>query len=150
MDAVRFVILFGHAFGLSSAVLKYNRQPELLVAAMRCLFWATCTHFYDDHLSLEPSTAEQSARRTYVDLCKMCNVHLDTDKHENMCADFTFVGCSLLLRSLFTLGEFTLAPKPGRCEKVASLLRDVLDKGECSPALASTIRGKLGFVSSTL
>ena len=50
---VRYIILRGNAFGLASAVLSYNRYPEFLVALMRCIFGATCAHYYDDHVSLD-------------------------------------------------------------------------------------------------
>ena len=81
---VRFITLHGHAFGLAAAALNYNRQPELLVAVMRCLLETSCLHFYDDHLTLEPSTAQGSGQWAYRELCKLLNVHLDEDKHSPM------------------------------------------------------------------
>ena len=82
---VRFLTLHGHAFGLAPAVLNYNRQPELLVAVMRCLLETSCLHFYDDHLTLEPSSAHGSGQWAYRELCKLLNVHLDEDKHTPRC-----------------------------------------------------------------
>ena len=147
---VRFLTLHGHAFGLAPAVLNYNRQPELLVAVMRCLLETSCLHFYDDHLTLEPSTAQGSGQWAYRELCELLNVHLDEDKHSPMSSIFVFVGCLPDLSRLMAFGAFSIKPKPGRCEKLAATITDLLRRESCSPAEAATLRGKLGFLSPQL
>ena len=53
-NSVRFIVLLGSAFGAASAVINYNRGPELTVAAARQLLAVPSSHFYDD-LKLIPA-----------------------------------------------------------------------------------------------
>ena len=68
-NRMMFVELWGHPFGLASSVLIYNRDPELHVAIMRTLLFSPCTHFYDDHLSIDLACAGGSGQLAYSDLC---------------------------------------------------------------------------------
>ena len=45
---VEYFTLSGFNFGLKSAVLHFNRFPELMVAAARQIFASVCSHYYDD------------------------------------------------------------------------------------------------------
>ena len=67
-----------------------------------------------------------------------------------MASVFVFVGCLLDLSRLLAFGTFNIKPKPGRCEKLAVTIADILRKNTCSPAEAATLLGKLGFLSSQL
>ena len=85
-----YVELWGHPFGLASAVLTYNRDPELHVALMRTMLFSPCTHFYDDHLTVDMGFAAGSGQRSYLDLCSLTGKVLDADKHEGMAASVIF------------------------------------------------------------
>ena len=71
VSRVRFVVLYGMAFGFGAAVLNYNRKPELLTAAARCLANCVCTHQYDDHLTADTTLGEGSAQQAYNQLCDL-------------------------------------------------------------------------------
>ena len=118
-----FVELWGHPFGLASAVLTYNRDPELHVAIMRALLFSPCTHFYDDHLTLDLSVAGGSGQHSYAELCRLTGKKLDTEKHSGMAPVVIFTGCSLDLNRVFSSGVMTIGPKPGRLEKITVLIR---------------------------
>ena len=45
---VRHAILNAHQFGLTEAVFNFNRLPALGTAALRRIFGACSTHFFDD------------------------------------------------------------------------------------------------------
>ena len=94
----RYFVLKGNPFGLASAVLNYDRGAELLVAILRCFVGATCSHFFDDRLSVEPFIALGSAQINYVKPCKPLSVHLDKDKHMAMSKRFLYVGVAFDLR----------------------------------------------------
>ena len=98
---VMYVELWGHPFGLSSAVLTYNRDPELHVAIMRTLLFSPCTQFYDDHLSLGLSCAGVSGQRSYHDLCRLTGKVLDAEKHEPVASEVVYTGCALDLQHMF-------------------------------------------------
>ena len=146
----RYIIMYGLAFGLASAVLNYNRQPELLVEAMRCLFLCACSHIYDDHLTLEPSTSQGSGQASYVKLCTLIGICLDKDKHKEMRPVFLFTGCRFDTSLALSRGRFALSPKPGRLEKIISTFSDIRAFDALTSQDAAEIRGKVGFVSMQL
>ena len=98
---VLYVELWGHPFGLSSAVLNYNRDSELHVALMRTILFTPCTHFYDDHLTVDPSFARGSGQSTHLDLCSLTGKCLHPDTHAAMSAHVVFAGCLLELSTAF-------------------------------------------------
>ena len=59
---VRFVLMYGHPFGLGAAVHNYNRCPELQVAIMRQLAAILSFHFYDDNLIIDTSLGRNSSQ----------------------------------------------------------------------------------------
>ena len=92
---MNFIEMWGNAFGFSAAVVNYNRDPECLVNMCRCLLGCVCTHFYDDHLSIDHSAGQGSTQSAYVKLCRLLGKTLDEQKHENMASTFTFTGCQV-------------------------------------------------------
>ena len=48
-----FYETWGHAFGLRSSVVNFNRVPHLLCAAATRLFAAPVEHFFDDYLTVD-------------------------------------------------------------------------------------------------
>ena len=147
---VMFVELWGHPFGLKAAVETYNRDPELHVAVMRTLLFTPCSHFYDDRLTIDLDSSRGSGQRAYRDLCSLTGKVLDQEKHARMAPCVVYTGCELRLDEVVSDSCLTLAPKPGRLEKISALIHAVLQSGTCSPAQAATILGKCGFVGSQL
>ena len=147
---VRFIILKGNPFGLASAVLNYNGSGESLVMIMRCIYGSTCTHFYDDHLALEPSIALGSAQVEYRGLCKLLSVHLDADKHRSMDDDFIYIGCRFELEAFFQAFFLILSPKPGRVGKVVQQIMGYLHLGRLTSAEACSLLGVCLFVAGQL
>ena len=145
-----FVELWGHASGLASAVLTYNRDPELHQAITRTLLATPCVHFYDDHLTVDLVHARGSGQKAYVDLCSITGKMLDRDKHTDMKPTFIFTGCEVRLGDVFTSGNLVIAAKPGRIEQVTSLIRDLQTSEMCTPAQAATLLGKCGFIGTQL
>ena len=149
-DGIRFIILKGMPFGLASAVLHYNRGAEFIVAIMRCILGATCTHFYDDHLSLEPSTAGGTAQIMYRRLCKLLTVHLDMVKHKQMAERFIYVGVAFDLQCFLQSLWFSISPKEGRVEKVCDDIRAFLKRRKLRPSEAAYLLGICLYVSAQL
>ena len=60
---IEFHISYAHLFGLSAAVVNFNRLPELLTAASRRIGMATTWHFFDDQgvIDFEDATAPPPA-----------------------------------------------------------------------------------------
>ena len=98
-----YVELWGHLFGLASAVLTYNRDPELHVALMRTMLYTPCTHFYDDRLTVGMGFAAGSGQRSYSDLCSLTGKVLGADKHEQMAASVILLGACSFWEACFRL-----------------------------------------------
>ena len=145
-----FVELWGHAFGLASAVLTYNRDPELHQAIMRTLLATPCVHFYDDHLTVDLVHAQGSGQKAYVDLCSITGKVLDKEKHADMHPTFIFTGCEVRLDDVFSQGRMVIAAKPGRLAQVSNLMHNLQTSGICTPAQAATLLGKCGFIGTQL
>ena len=75
----------GFNFGLKSAVINYNRFPELSIAAARRLLWVCTEHYFDDNDICEPSYARRSGQQCYIALTSaaMIGFECDEDKHGN-------------------------------------------------------------------
>eukprot|EP00972_Heterocapsa_arctica_P018567 2743040-Heterocapsa_arctica.AAC.1 len=58
-------MMWGHPFGVGSAVTNYNRRPELIVHTMRTYLAVLMVHFYDDALMLSLSLEKGSAQKSY-------------------------------------------------------------------------------------
>ena len=64
LERMEFYISYAHFFGLSAAVVNFNRVPELLTAACRRIGAATTWHFFDDQGVLDfhsQSTSQPTA-----------------------------------------------------------------------------------------
>ena len=66
---IQFQISFTHLFGLSAAVVNFNRLPELLTAVCRRIGACPTWHLFDDQgcLEFETSPAEPRPARTRRD-----------------------------------------------------------------------------------
>ena len=137
-----YLILHCLAFGPSSVVLSYNRDPELVVNGCRCLFKMPRTHFYDDRLTCDVSTAKGSGQKSYVRLAGLLGKQADADKHANVGPDLTFTGCPRSCAEALLNGRFGIVPpppptpKPGRFERVQGFVDRVahLPKLPCCEA----------------
>ena len=146
----RYMELYGHPFGLSSAVLNYNRGPELQTAAMRQLLRVPFLHYYDDGLILGLRHEKASGQESYGNLCKLLGVKLDVEKRHNMSDKVNFTGAEFTLDKVFSEGRLGLAPKEGRREAILQMIGAHEDSQRMSAAEASTLRGKCGYMSNQL
>eukprot|EP00972_Heterocapsa_arctica_P010573 1552035-Heterocapsa_arctica.AAC.1 len=69
--------MWGHPFGVGSAVTNYNRRPELIVHTMRTHLAVLMVHFYDDALMLSLSFEKGSAQQSYRALLDITGNALD-------------------------------------------------------------------------
>ena len=84
----------GHNFGLKSAVVNFNRFPELAAVAARRLLWVVTEHYYDDNDTAEPECAGESGQSALVVLCgrEFFGFPFDPAKHEDMRSSNEYLG----------------------------------------------------------
>ena len=158
----RYYYLPGHNFGLVSAVVNFNRFPELVVVIARVLVALPAEHYYDDFIVPDL----QIAGRSGLDSIETIILHLadgvrrspralvrapelDPEKTEETAPSNTLLGvvCDL---SRAHLPEAVVSFRVD-AERVAAVLASfetAFAAGTLSPHEASRLRGKLFFVLS--
>jgi hypothetical protein len=139
----------GHNFGYASAVINFNRYPELAVAATRRLLWVICEHYYDDADTAEPSWAEGTGQRCLDTLCgdEFFGFEFDPEQTSTMETVNDFLG----VNTSFTeeeSGYVTMDVSAARRGKIKKLVHEVRTSGELKSGMASSIYGKSRFMLS--
>ena len=147
---VKFLPLIGHAFGLMSAVLNYNRLPGFFVAVLTRIFAMVLTHFYDDYLVLDRSVSVASAKRAFLFAAGLLGFRFDAGKSQAPSQQFLYIGCSVDLSPLRALGHMVLDCKPGRREALVTEVQAIKQDGSLSSGRAGKLRCKAHFASTTL
>ena len=79
---IRFVILNGMPFGLSSAVLAFNRTPALLTAVSRRMGGALAIYFFDDTGIRDFQACQGSAQAVVRGVYGAAGAQLDPKKSQ--------------------------------------------------------------------
>ena len=143
-------MLLGSAFVAASAVINYNRGPELTVTAARQLLAVPSSHFYDDLLTLGLSIEGGSGQTALCFIASEQGNVLDKDKHFSLSPDFIYVGCRVQAWGIFQGKKLLFEPKPGRAENILEIITEIEEKREFTAAAAASLLGKLGFLGGTL
>jgi hypothetical protein len=150
LKSIQFLELWGHPFGLMSSVVNYNRGPELIQSATRALGLALSVHFYDDHAVIGLAHERGSAQQFLHVLAELTGTLLDRSKRTLMKPVFNYTGALFDATMLFQTGVLVIAPKEGRREKIVEEVKDILKTNTLTSGRASTLRGKLGYLSLQL
>ena len=139
----------GHNFGLASAVLNFNRYPELAVAAARRLLWTVAEHYYDDVDSAEPSWAGESGQQALRTLCngEFFGFGFDEEQTEKMAGINDYLGVSSDLRGTDD-GFMLMTVSKKRRDKIKLLVQESILNDELRSGMAASIFGKARFMIS--
>jgi hypothetical protein len=142
-----FAVSHAHLFGFGAAVVNFNRIPELVVAIIRRCFPAAVWHFFDDFGILAPA-GDTKAQGILRAVLKALGYGASSAKSIEMCDECIHLG---ILNSLTDLARdtFTLAPKPGRPEKILRKISAALSAGIILHADLASLRGDLVFLTTT-
>ena len=94
MQAWRYGLLDGLAFGLTSAVLHFNRLPAFVEALPRRRLAIPVTNFFDDFKVTEPAECQGSADASFLALTRALGVVIDPEKRQLPGRTCTFLGAS--------------------------------------------------------
>ena len=139
----------GHNFGLKSAVVNFNRFPELATVAARRLLWVVTEHYYDDNDTSEPGWARGSGQAMLVTLCSetFFGFPFDPNKDEPMDEENEYLGVVSDLSGVPS-GVLRMDVSQKRRRKLRDLIDEVRCARELRSGLASSIFGKAGFMLS--
>ena len=80
-QSIRFVVLNSLPFGLTSAVLNFNRSPALLTAVARRTTGCAASYFFDDSRVVD-LVAGQGFAQACLRVYSLAGVELDPDKSQ--------------------------------------------------------------------
>lgn len=148
----------GHNFGLTSAVLNFNRHPELIVVAARALAAVPADHYYDDFLLPDLAVGGRSALDFLEALVLALGTgaprppgtvytapELDPGKTLEPAASNTLLGVVADLGSASTLGQVSFHVHPNRTALVLDSFERAFERGLLTPHEAARLRGKTFF-----
>ena len=139
----------GHNFGLKSAVVNFNRFPELASIAARRLLWAVNEHYYDDNDTCEIECAERSGQEALVALCseEFFGFPFDPSKDELMKESNEYLGVITDLSSAHE-GILRMDVSKKRRGKIREITKNILLTKRLDSGQAASLFGKARFMLS--
>ena len=160
-EAVRYHYTYGFVFGLTSSVTQFNRFPEVMVAAARCLGAVPVAHFIDDYMICDLRAAGSSGQ----DLLALLHQHvgdgiafggervrlrsptLDNDKRRPMGPRNIQLGVDVDVSEAHVgPGVVMFRATEQRVSACLSIWDDAEEEGIMEPSLAGSLRGKQNFL----
>eukprot|EP00435_Cladocopium_sp_Y103_P038090 s83_g10.t1 len=144
----RYTILWGLAFGLESAVVSFNRLPQLGVAAARRCLYAVTAAYFDDELAVEV-VAQSNVSQLGLKLAfEAMGAPPQKSKSFAPTPDRHYLGAAIHLGSVANEGFVRIQPKFSTSAKVASRLRTILQNRSLTQDDAGKLRGDLTWMFS--
>jgi hypothetical protein len=128
-------------FGLSGAVLHFNRVPAHAIVVARRWLAIPVQGFFDDFRIIDIIEAQGSADRWFSTLMTFLGWRLDPDKRQLPSPKVLLIGvtedyghCS---------DACVLSPKPGRDDKIIEQLKEIIRTHRCTQETARTVLGRI-------
>jgi len=146
---VEYIEVWGHNFGLKSAVVNYNRSPELFTCAARRLLAIVTEHYVDDNDTSEPDFAAESAQKALKELLgnRLIGFPFDDSKDEDVDDSNIYLGVLTDFTEIED-GTIVMDVSRDRREKLKQLVQEVQRAQELRSGLAASIFGKARFTIS--
>ena len=149
-DQVELFEMLGQPFGAGHAVPNFCRVAEWISRCLQKLYGMVVDHFFDDFFVIEPDLTIHTAMQCLRETFELLGFQLDPDKSQLPTHQASILGVVFNTENLGDTSSFRVEAKPSRITNLASVTQDVLESGTLSPALAASIVGKFGFLTSTL
>jgi len=144
----RFMPMYGLAYGLESAVISFNRFPQLGVAIARRCCLSFCAAYFDDELSVEfVQTADISQRGLQLAFEAM-GAPPQPSKAFRPAANRHYLGTSIHVGDFCTGGFIRFQPKSSTRAKVIHHISQALAHGQMDRDTAGKLRGDLNWMFS--
>ena len=168
-ERVEYYYLPGHNFGLQSAVVNFNRHPELIVNVVRARYGVISDHYFDDVINTDLVAGEDTAREAVEHTVLMLAggvprppgsplraPELDPEKRRPAAYVNRVLG---VMVDTSTTEERPPAEgaeephvsfwvDPARVASILQIFRQAYAEGIMLPHTAASIRGKLWFLMS--
>ena len=148
-EQIVYCIVPGHNFGLTSAVLNFNRIPHYMISAVRVFLGVCCEHYFDDVDTAEPSFCNGSGQETVVSFFSddFSGFSFDVKKHCPMDISNEFLGVVSSYK-FWPAGLMQMDITEKRRRNVDTLAKQIAFKQALPPGSASSLFGKARFAIS--
>ena len=146
---VEYYYLDGHCFGFVSAVLNFNAFPHLVCALSRVFFAVPCDHFFDDYMIVDLSLSGMSGQSCLALVHSLLGQSVEPKKRKPMSPSNIGLGVHLDLSLAHSSLVVRASPTSERVSRLLDDLAGCRRADFLSPAHASSLRGKLGFIFGT-
>ena len=113
LQQISYIVLRGLPFGLSSAVLNFNRVPVLGAAILRRMVALPASPFFDDAGGVDLAVARHSGQHAMQAIYSALAWRLDPDKSQPGGPQRVYLGMSADVGNVPTSGFMTVDLKPG-------------------------------------
>eukprot|EP00435_Cladocopium_sp_Y103_P048679 s223_g14.t1 len=144
----RYTLLWGLAFGLESAVVSFNRLPQLAIAATRRCLYGLVAAYFDDELAIETIEASNVSQRGLQQM--FCSIGAAPQASKSFCPtpDRHYLGAAIHLGSVADTGHVRIQPKFSTSAKVAARLQRAIAQRCLTKDEAGKLRGDLTWMFS--
>ena len=140
----------GLLFGLTGAVLAFNRVPALIVAIARRWLAIPVQNFFDDFRIMDIAKSNGSANRFFCLLTQeVLGFRVDSAKEQKPDCRAIFLGNLEIYKMDDASDAMMVAPKPGRAKAISEEIDKILQLCKLTPGDAKSIRGRIIHYAST-
>ena len=140
-----FTIMYGCPFGMSSAVLNFNRLPALCIAAARRCMGVMSGAFFDDNIGIDIAAGRGSGEDGVVQVFEGVGGALAPPKAMPPASRRVFCGIDSDLGHAARTGEVVMYVKPFVKEDLVEAMDRCMNEGVLTAAKAAKLRGGLGW-----
>ena len=149
-DEWRYAEAKGLVFGLSAAVVGFNRWPALMTATFRRTMAGMGVNYFDDFCPIS-MLCDAVSSRDALSLCADINGgSFGTAKSIPPGTQRAFVGVYANLDRAAVDGETTFFPREDCIASIREMALEILKGKPCTPGTAAKLRGKAGWASTNL
>ena len=138
----------GMLFGLSGAVVAFNRWPRLAEALTRRLLGIMFSMYFDDATIQDWQGEKGSGQAMVQKMMTILRSPFAPSKTQNMATQGVFLGLSHRLDSWFSCGFIRIWIKQTLLDKVAYIIQHCRDNKACGSGVAAKLFGCLNFLDT--
>ena len=145
---VRYYTMYGHNFGLKSAVLSFNRHTQLISWVARNWFGVCNAAYFDDVDTTEPAYCGATGKKVLHDLAAVAGTPFAASKDKPFARARTFLGVLVDLTD-YVGGSAQMLPKPGRVDKIVASVKAILRSDKLPSGVCANLCGKVEYTASS-
>ena len=144
----RFTCMWGLAYGLESAVVNFNRFPQLGIAITRRCLLGCAAAYFDDELAVECIRDCDVSQRNLQLVFKLLGAPPQSSKSFAPAPNRHYLGTSVHVGDFGWLGVIRFQPKTSTTMKVQAKLHEAIVTKQLRPDDAGKLRGDLNWLFS--